>query len=253
MISIKDKNTIKFAMSIFLMSLSLVMMVEIDLVGALGDNIIRGLGLEAWSDGEMGLHLALIYYLIPFYIGLHLSRKYAKDKINISAFKKVLLVVGLTIMLKSLIFNAAVIVKSNLDDLASIAINEEESHASFQQNKDLTEYTYEIKLKNYSSNSRRFKIKVYKPFSKDETIDNLIIVKDYDGNESIFKLNGGEERVIVIDSSEYLIEYIGMSDQYSSRGAGSNIKEVYLKSLDGSIVKVSNSNFWGKIHIEIYR
>lgn len=55
-------NKLKAYLSIFIFALSLFMLIETQYLPPLGDLILESIGLKAWSNGDVGFHLAIIYF-----------------------------------------------------------------------------------------------------------------------------------------------------------------------------------------------
>ncbi len=57
-------SKIKGAFLVFISSLLLFMMCDTKYMKALGDYVLEYIGIQSWSNGEMGTHLTVVYFCI---------------------------------------------------------------------------------------------------------------------------------------------------------------------------------------------
>ena len=95
-------NKVKAGLSMLLMCGSALMMKENKNMGSLGDYFLKFVGLKAWSKGDVGLHLTVVYFGILFVIGLLLVNKYVVEGLKIEKIKVFLIFVVVMTVLSSI-------------------------------------------------------------------------------------------------------------------------------------------------------
>ncbi|MDF2985110.1 MAG: hypothetical protein K0R50_620 [Eubacterium sp.] len=148
--------------SFILIILMIVLFVENKHQFLLGDFILAKIGVNAWSNGTTGLHYTAVISILLMVLGIMGVIIFKKDvHEKFGRFALYFLLIG------ALIFQPAYssvygLVKSNLGGLSSIEYMRKDSHLNFKtddMNKQIL-YTGQIKLKNYSSNTNEFHIKL---------------------------------------------------------------------------------------------
>ncbi|SKC79987.1 hypothetical protein [Maledivibacter halophilus] len=159
------KNKILAIGSIMLTAISFFMMVDTKYFGALGDYIIQGMGLKAWSgNGNLGTHLTIFYFLIPLIIGLIGVNKYCHLELKLSKMKIFIIICIILFVFTAGLNEYAEWIKREADGLLSIEVIWNESEHYFNANdEEITEFGAEIKLKNHSNERREFYLGIKEP------------------------------------------------------------------------------------------
>ena len=148
--------------SFILIILMIVLFVENKHQFLLGDFILAKIGVKAWSNGTTGLHYTAVFSILLTLLGITGVVIFKKDvHEKFGRFVLYFLLIG------ALIFQPAYssvygFVKSNLGGLAAIEYLRKDSHLNFKtddMNKQIL-CTGQIKLKNYSSKTNEFHIKL---------------------------------------------------------------------------------------------
>lgn len=214
---------------------------------ALGDYVLKFIGLKPWTGEYSGIHLTIFYFGALAILGLDLVRKYAIDGLGIRTRNVIFLSIAF-ITVFSLITNASVIsIKKHSNGLLSVGYNSKNSKMAYQSKAmKYTEFNAEIQVKNYASKSQEFYLTIDSPFYRKEGIEHIDIFTK-DGNRAIFRLNADESKIFKINLDEYVIK--GGRLSLNSSGSGI-IDELILTDMQGHAIRLDDNNFFG---IEISR
>jgi hypothetical protein len=139
---------------------------------ALGDNILKNIGLKAWSNGTQGYHYTVIYSFVLFIIGYKGATHFLKD--IYPRFTKKLLVafVILAILFPSIYSTINKTIKTFSNGINAIGYNRGKSNCNFKTDShgDVV-LSANLEFINYSNKEVKFYIKLvpHKPF-----LDNVI-------------------------------------------------------------------------------
>jgi len=243
-------DKIKYKILILVISVTLLMMVSIEPIGAPGDYLLESIGLKSWSSEHSGFHLAIIYFGVPFILGLNLLGHYRK-KLRISGWKTFLYSIIIISCLKYSIIEIAEYSKGKSEGLLTIGFDSNESTYRIEKNQQYTKFNIQVKMTNYSSEKRIFKIAIDSRFRREENQDALHFV-DSNGEDAIFVLEGKETRFIDISSENYSIVNEELDESVNSMHSSGDVQELILESLEGDKVKITSEGFFGVV-VEVVR
>lgn len=224
-------------------SLSFYMCLDTRYSPALGDSVLNFLGLKAWSGGDKGLHITLIYFGIIILYGYFSMTKYWIIPYKVQR-KKILTIFIVLVMLIHFIFIGLLIgIKSNSNELLSIGMlrgNTGKYSIRYKDN-EIQKFEIEFELINYSSETQKFGIE----FTRYNSDDN-ITVYDSNGELAIFELGGKESRKFNIDLEDYLLS----GSDIEAGGTGSfsgSIDNIFLIDEEKDVVKIGKDDFLGEL------
>lgn len=209
-------------------------------VGAL---LLESLGLKAWSDGDTGFNLTLIYFGVPFLIAyLELRKQIVIHKRfrPLSAFVIFLVCVTMLNMATGYIVQR---MKSGMDDLYTIAyIDESGSIKMDYYDRKLITLHIEFALKNYDDTAHTFSVSLNSKWFEQDRVAPLKILNK-DGSTALFTLEAGEKKLFVIDHENYDIEGGVIGENF---GYTSFIEEIILSGDGVETVKLTHKSIFGK-------
>jgi hypothetical protein len=234
-------NTAKAGLSMFLMCGSALMMKENKYMGSLGDYFLKFIGLKAWSKGDMGFHLTVIYFGILFVIGLLLVDKYVVEGLKIEKIKVFLTFIVLMTVLSSITQKGITTIKKYSPGLLAIGFNSEESSMKYKyKDKKFVEFTAEIELTNYSNEQKTFNLCIDHSFYNEGEVEQLRF-QTFDGKEAVFELGGHETQTFMLSPEHYnIVGGIG-----GESGIGGGIKKITLTDIKGNQVTLSRKDYLG--------
>lgn len=232
--SIRLVDRVKAYLSIFLVSLLFYMQIETTHTKALGDYVLEGMGIAAWSNGTSGFHLTLVYFGILLILAIKLLHTYAvKRKVMTGPNAFGYFIVGL-ILINMLTGFAVYTIQSNADSLLSITYEDEDHNYSYtQENGELRSFSAQFTLRNQSSEAKIFHIAIYNSLSVEES-DSIIQVLNKDGSKAKFTLMGKSKETYVLDLDTYDFD---VKTDFSSSSGG--LEQIVLTSDDGEKVILS--------------
>ena len=207
------------------MSVLFFMIIDTKYLPPLGGMLLESVGLKAWSGGDTGLHLTLIYFGIPFLIAyLELRRHHVihKDFRKLNAFVLFIACVTLLNIGTSFVVQK---MKSNMDGLYTIAYIDETGSLKFSYSEQkLNDLHIEFALKNYDDEDHSFNVNLNSKWFEQDRVKPIKIL-NRDGTLATFTIKAGESKLFVIDQSNYTIEggYIG-----DNMGYGSFVEDIIL-------------------------
>jgi len=224
----KEVDKMKWDWKMTLVSLMMIifafMMIDTMYLKAIGDYILEAVGLSAWSNGDMGVHLTIVYFGIPFLVCFFwLSHRLRRANRKPVVF--VILIVG-CIVLSFLTTQGVLLSKTLSNSLYALTYDNENANIQYRvENDKLKEFRCEVTLTNHGSQPQQFElsIKGLQVFISDET---HLTILDETGNPATFKLDGKETRTFVIEYPEFEPSYRLM---YNNGGFGGTIQTILLK------------------------
>lgn len=236
---------VKGLISLVFMTLSFYMMISTKYSKPLGDYVLEFIGLNSWTDGDVGTHLTVIYFGILFFIGLYFVTVNVVVGWNKRRRIVFLYSVGLLLIYYFCTASIATIIKSNSEGLLSIGYeNTDESFIKYRvlDNNKTNEFEIYFELKNYSNKEKYFYVQIPNGLGND--INELLHIYSIDGKLALFKLGAKETRKFLLTSDSFYIKInnLGFYTTYSA----SSIDRIVLTDLLGNKICL-NKNFLGKI------
>lgn len=196
----------KFSISIFFLALTFFMMVDTKYHSALGDYVLRALGLQPWTGSHGGIHLTVLYFGFLFLICLYFFRKYSKAMNNLTPVNKFVIFVLLVAVMATVSGYTAKHMKSNASGLKSIGYVSPDNQLEYRSiDNKIVAFNAYFTLKNYSDDKRTFHISIDSPWARKEKV-KAIKIYNLKGNEALFTLAGKEEKTFQINLENYKIE-----------------------------------------------
>lgn len=239
-------DKVKGWLSIILMSFFFFMMCESKYSDALGDYLLNFIGIAAWTRGNSGTHMTVLYFGVLFLASLSIVRRYAVEGLKkrwlfvflafIACFQGFTFITDKTI----------VTIKSHAPGLFAIGYIGEESHMSYSyKNKTLTEFSAELQLTNYSNEEKSFNLAIVPFHARQQGTE--INFYTTDGEKAVFHLWPKQTQTFILSLEAYNVDWNAF-DGESGSGSGI-IGEVILSDGNGDKIKLDSSNFLG-IEIE---
>jgi|GEM_PF-2151105 len=193
-----DKKIISVS---FLMVLCAYMMTETKYLRAVGDYLLEACGIPSWSNGDMGIHLTVIYFSVPFFICFFwlLSRFRQQNRTPIVF---VILILG-GVTLSTLTTQGVLLKKTFSEDLFAITYESEDATIDYSvSNGEIQTFICEITLTNHSEEPQEFEISIKEPqfYPLDGT---MLVILDETGHPASFKLNSKETKTFSIEYPEF--------------------------------------------------
>lgn len=235
----------RYIISLLLVSLTFVMMISIEPIGAPGDYIVKWLGLKAWSLDQSGFHVTLIYFGIPFFMSLRFLRKHRRE-LSISGLKTFILVIVLISGMSYTIVEIAEFTKARSEGLLVIGYDREESTYEIELTPDYTKFDIQVKVTNYGNDTKYFTLAIDSELRRYQD-KNPIRFMNKTGEEAEFKLEGKSTEVFRLTSEEFELKNceLGKGIGHSSRSG--EIQELILGSPDGEVVKLIPVGYFGLV------
>lgn len=229
------KDKIKLYGPIVISALLFYMMIETPHSRALGDIVLESLGLKAWTAGNMGLHLTVVYFALLLLVVILASRLITVNY-NISKFRRFFIFAG-TVCLIYLIHSSAIHERMRQNEgLRSMAITPSGGSYEYRiKEKEGQEFICEVELANYSDEARQFTIVGINNNVTD------IILHERQGTPVQFNIAGKETRSYTINHNDYTINLKDVDTSQSIAGTGT-IDTLLLQDNHGNKVKVYKLN-----------
>lgn len=209
-------------------------------VGAL---MLESFGLKAWSGGDTGFNLTLIYFGVPFLIAyIELRRQIVIQKRFKPLTAFIIFLVCVTVMNTATGFIVQRM-KSGMDDLYTIAYIDESGNIKLDyQDQKLKTLHIEFALKNYDDIAHTFSVSLNSEWFEADRVAPIKILNK-EGSDAMFTLQAGEEKLFVIDRENYDIEGGVIGENF---GYTSFIEEIILSGDGVEAVKLTHKSIFGK-------
>ena len=231
----------KAFLSIFIFALSFFMLIETKYLPPLGDLALEGVGLKAWSNGDIGFHLTVLYFGFVAVISYIFVKRFAYMQMKMKGMTIVLILIALLTAFTYTTGAIAQYLKSQSDGLYAIALvrNDEANRAHYEtRDFKVTDFEIDLKLKNYGKNEVTFFIE-FEPFIFDEEpVENLKIVNK-DGSKAEFILEPGKTHRFVITDDMYQLTG-GMRSEHGSYGL--SVNEVILSNNQSEVILLKDNS-----------
>lgn len=234
------KNKLKAIASLLLMATSLFVMIDTKHFNAVGDTLLKSVGIAPWTGDHTGIHMTVIYFGIVFLLSFPLVRIFfmARYKKSLSHVLVILaiLITGMTQMTEMTINR----IKADSDGVYSIEYLEEGSYFEYSYDEGkLIDLVVLFTLKNHSQEDRDFKVSLDSNWMRNER-DGYIKILNKDGSFATFNLHGKEEETFAMTLLNY-----NLSDNrvFTGRGGG-EIKNLIIEDANHRI-KLSDDYFFG--------
>lgn len=236
------QRIVSIALIIF-MSLLFFLILDTKHIQPVGALLLESLGLKAWSDGDSGFNLTLIYFGVPFLIAyLELRKQIIIQKRfkPLTAFLIFLVCVTMMNMATGFIVQR---MKSGMDDLYTIAyIDESGSIKMDYYDQKLSTLNIEFALENYDDTTHTFSVSLNSKWFEEDRVAPIRILNK-DGSTAMFTLQAGEKKQFVIDHENYDIEGGVIGENF---GYTSFIEEIILSGEGVEAVKLTHKSIFGK-------
>jgi len=228
-------SKIKEFFLVLISSLLLFMMCNTKYNKALGDYVLEYIGIQSWSNGEMGLHLTVVYFGILFILSLFFVNYYLNKKgigKRNAFFLFVLLIIVFNLGTNTYTKN----LKANAEGLLAIGLEYKDSKIDYSYtNNEYKDFSVYFTLINYSSENKMFYVSIMSPGYEEKEVDTIRFY-NVDGSEAMFTLGGHETREIKVLLEDYVIQGEKSFQNISVSGM---IQELVLTDTDGNRVKLS--------------
>lgn len=231
--------------SVFVSALLFFLMLDTLYFPALGDYVFHHLRLPAWiiQDG-MHTHIAAIVFMILFIISLFLLKPFRSD---LFSGKKTFwtFVLMVTVLYLSTAF-VATSIKGNQEGLMAIAFepNSGDYHYKYE-NDNITEFSFEVTLKNYSKDTQTFSITFENTFQdEDKALPMTLLDENYE--PVTFTLGGKEEKTFLLTSEDYKVSSSSLSFGGSGGGGYGGLSSIILSNKLQS-VRQTNQYLQGEV------
>lgn len=209
---------------------------------ALGDYLLRTMGLKVWSGGDTGLHYTAIIALILFLMTLSYVNQNV-IKTGLARGSRVFLVSIVLLTLFSTVTSlTAQLIKSNSHGLLAIELVSVEGKSNYQSDHGVIEkLESRFTLKNLSKVDQTF----YMTLSHSWPVkynDIEIKILDQDGQAQLFSLKPGQQKSFDINDRNYDFESNLMGQ---NRSSSSFPHGLILKSQDGQKIGLSENDYFG--------
>ena len=248
----------KAFLSIGVFALSFFMLIETQYLPPLGDLLLESVGLKAWSDGDIGFHIAILYFGFVAVISYIFMKRFAYVQMKMKGITIFLIIIVLLTAFTYATSATAQYIKTNSDGLYAVALvsndksrtlnlyssgkNDSEpiynkAHYNTRDFK-VTDFEIDLTLKNYAKNEVTFYIE-FEPFMLDgEPLENIKIWNK-DGSKAAFTLAPGMTHRFVITEDVYQLTG-GMRGENS--GYGLNVSEIILTNDQGESILLKDSS-----------
>lgn len=224
----------KYIISMVLLATFLLMAVEIKGVGCPGDYILRAMGMKAWSGGDVGTHMIVIYMIIPVLIsGLELGRH--RRALQIGRLKSFVLLVLVIILINNVITQTGVFIKSQSGGLYAVGLIGEDNRFSMKRREGVETFELLVTIKNFSNEEQSFTIALDSRFRRREGQDPIRVV-DATGQDAYFVVGPKRESRLHISSDQYNIHMGRLEDKSASMSRSGGVAELIISNkVDGSV------------------
>ena len=230
----------KACLSIFIFALSFFMLIETKYLPPLGDLVLERIGIQAWSNGDTGFHLTVLYFGLVALIS-YISLKVFAQALKMKGITIFIIFIVLVTSFSYITSATAQYLKSQSDGLYAIALvrNDEANRAHYEtRDFKVTDFEIDLTLKNYGKNEVTFFIE-FEPFIFDEEpVQNLKIVNK-DGSKAEFILEPGKTHRFVITGDLYQLTG-GMRSEHGSYGL--SVNEVILSNNQGEVILLKDNS-----------
>jgi len=237
-----DKN--KYYLVMLLLSILLILGIEIELIGAPGNYILRALGLAVWSNGDTGLHMIVIYITVPViicFIELGVFRR----RLSYSKLKTFVLLLIMITVVKSAAIKIVEFSKGQSTGLHTIALHGDTSTYHMSKRDGVTDYNIQVNLTNYSDEKKTFTMAVDGKHRRRKGEQPLHILNK-DGSKALFELNAKETRIIRITPSEFGLDALETNYERDSYSVTGQVLELNITDENNKSVKL----FGDSLHSE---
>ena len=178
------------------------MMTDTMYLKAIGDYVLEMLGLPAWSNGDMGLHLTIFYFGIPFLVCFFwLLQRLGKQNRKPVVF--VVLILGVVI-LSFLTTQGVLLTKTVSDNLYALTYHDENAKVEYRVDGGvIKKFICQVTLTNHGSEPQQFELSI-KGLRAFEEEDEILTILNEKGYPASFRLDGKESRTFVIEYPEYM-------------------------------------------------
>lgn len=228
---------LKYNISLIAIAIILFMGIETKHLNALGDYLLESIGLNAYSNGDKGVHYtAVIVVVLVIMIGAYMKKIEFRYQFRVIF----VIIIGCMVLFTYTTDSIAELVKGNTDGINAIGINSDASWAEYSTNRDgLDRFTAAVELINYSHNTIDFQIEIVNSF--DDTAETIKILNS-SGEEATFRLTDKEIKMFEITDSQYIIEGVYGKDGTSYSAFGIN---VIVRDATGNELLLSDDKFRG--------
>lgn len=228
-------------LSIFLFALSLFMLIETKYLPPLGDLVLEGIGLKSWSNGDIGFHLAILYFGLVSVISYIFVKRFAYMQMKMNGMTIFLILIILLTSFSYITSATAQYIKSQSVGLYAIALvsNDQANRAHYEtRDFEVTDFELDLSLKNYGKNEVTFFIE-FKPFMFDEEPVENIKVFNKDGSKAEFVLEPGKTHRFVITEDMYQLTG-GIRSEHGSYSL--SVDEVILSNIQGESILLKDNS-----------
>ena len=239
--------------------------VETQYLQPLGDLILENIGLKAWSNGDVGFHLAILYYGLVAVISYIFVKRFAYVQLKMKGMTIFIILIVLLTTFTYLTSTTAQYLKKNSEGLSAVVLvgrekartmNLYSSHKNEAQpinntinydtsSFEVTDFEIDVTFKNYGKDDVTFFIE-FEPFRlKDEYANNLEI-RNRDGSKAAFTLESGKTHRYVITEDLYQLTG-GMRGDNASYSM--NVSEVILTNDQGESILLKDSSIMAELLI----
>ncbi len=237
------QNRTKAVLSILVFSLSLFMMFTTKRIDALGDYLLNGIGLRAWTGNNTGFHLTILYFGAASMIAYFFVRQFAIEGYGMRGGRVFLLTVIFLTCFYLLTDVVVIGIKGNSEGLLSIGY-EPDARISFRSTeKEITSFQAELQLTNYSNEDKEFYLTILFPMHGDYRMYHKLLTKE--NEPAIFRLEGKESRLLELNLQQYNVVYQPISAEYNNAGGQGSIPALILTDKYGTEIELSSKNFFG--------
>ncbi len=234
----------KAILSIFVFSLTIFMMMTTKYLDALGDYLLRGIGLKAWTGDSSGFHLTILFFAVAALIANYFVMRFAVDEYGMRG-RRVFLLTAIFLTCFTILTNTTALgIKGNYEDLRTIGYDPN-SRISFNADTDMkiTSFEADLQLTNYAKASRAFYLTLVFPDHGESKMYHRILTKE---NEPfLFVLGGKESRSFTINLEGFNVKYESASGIDGSTGGHGNIPSVILTDEKGKTIELNRKDFFG--------
>lgn len=215
--------------SVFITALLFFLMIDTKYHPALGDPIVSFFGIHAWiiEDG-MSTHISVFIFGFLFIVSLFLLEKYRKEFFTgMKTFVVFFLMVTLLYTSTSFI---ATSIKGNQEGLMAVGFLSDDSSFSYKyENENITEFSFELTLKNYSKDAQTFTITLENTFQYEDKSFPMTILDDH-YEPVLFTLEPGQEHTFELTSQDYKVSSSSLSYAGSGGGGSGDLTSIILSN-----------------------
>ena len=229
------KDKLKIYGPIILSALLFYMMIDTPHSRALGDIVLETLGLEAWTYGNQGIHLTVVYFAVLFFLVIFASRFIPVD-CDISKKRRIFVFVG-TVLVIYLAHSTIIHDRmEQLEGLQSMVIAPSGGSYEYKiAEGEVEEFLCEVELRNYSEEARQFTIIDINDSATDFQL------YDKQGAPVQFVIPGKETRKYRINHNDYILKHLDLEGRQPIAGKGT-IDKILLQDSQGNKVTITKLN-----------